>query len=260
MPSPFPGMNPYLEQADVWTDFHQSYIVAIRNALRAQLDQRYIVRIEERLYTREFAPEPRRADGEFDSAGPWVKVVFATKATTTSDEAPVQVELPAMEIARTARVEVRARRDRQLIAVVEVLTPIDKEEGPHRAEYLLQRREVLNKPVHLVEIDLFRSGRRMPMKADPEGEYCMIVSRAEKRPVAGVWPIRLRDPLPLIPVPVRSPDPDARLDLQQLLHRCYDSAGYQTYIYEGTPSPALSAEDTAWAEQVLKPIRKKRKS
>ena len=26
MPSPFPGMNPYLEQPDVWHDFHQGFI------------------------------------------------------------------------------------------------------------------------------------------------------------------------------------------------------------------------------------------
>jgi hypothetical protein len=253
-------MNPYLEQADVWTDFHQSYIVAIRDSLRAQLDPRYIVKIGERLYTRDFAPDPQRGEGEFDGAGPWAKVLFAGKAATISAEAPVRVELPPLETARTARVEVRERRDRQLIVVVELLNPIDKRQGAHRAEYLLQRREILVKPVHLVEIDLLRGGPRMPLIAAPACDYCILVSRAEQRPKAGFWPLRLRDPLPVIPIPISTPDPDARLDLQQLLHRCYDSAGYQTYIYEGSPSPALSGEDAAWAEQILKAVRKKRKA
>ena len=43
MPSPFPGMNPYLEQADAWNDFHLSYIVLIRDALRSQIDPSYII-------------------------------------------------------------------------------------------------------------------------------------------------------------------------------------------------------------------------
>ena len=73
MPSPFPGMNPYLEQADVWADFHQSFIVALRNALRAQLDPRYIVKIEEQLYVHE-PPAPKRFLGRAD-----VSAAAATK-------------------------------------------------------------------------------------------------------------------------------------------------------------------------------------
>ena len=44
----------------------------------------------------------------------------------------------------------------------------------------------------------------------------------------------------MIPVPVRSPDADARLDLQAVLDRIYDDAGYADYIYEGTPRPKLA--------------------
>ena len=81
----------------------------------------------------------------------------------------------------------------------------------------------------------------------PACDYYALVSRGQERPRVGVWPILLREPLPAIPVPLRAPDSDARLDLQQVLHRLYDAAGYEDYIYTGTPQPALGPEDTAWA-------------
>jgi len=60
-----------------------------------------------------------------------------------------------------------------------------------------------------------------------------------------------RQRLPEIPIPVRSPDPDARLDLQVILDRIYDDAGYADYIYDGTPSPRLDAGDMEWSRQIL---------
>jgi hypothetical protein len=91
----------------------------------------------------------------------------------------------------------------------------------------------------------------MPSRGLSPCDYCVVVSRAEQRPKAGCWALRLHDPLPVIPVPLRAPDADARLDVQQLLHRVYDAARYRTYIYDGTPEPALSPEDAAWAQQFI---------
>jgi hypothetical protein len=260
MPSPFPGMNPYLEQADVWTDFHASYIVALRDALRPQLDPRYIVKIEEQLYIHEPTAEARRLHGKADVVAVPSGVATSRKRAAVVLDAPTQVTLPGSDVERLSRVEIRDRASRQLITAIELLSPANKYAGEDREQYLAKRGEVLASLAHFVEIDLLRGGPRMPLIGSPECDYCVLVSRAEKRPEAGLWPLLLRDPLPVIPIPVSSLDPDARLDLGPLLHRCYDSAGYQTYIYQGTPSPALSAKDAAWAEQVLKPIRKKRKA
>ncbi len=250
MPSPFPGMNPYLEQADVWTDFHQSFIVSIRDALRAQVDPRYIVKIEEQLYVHEPPAEARRLIGRADLClSPGIAGAPGAKATVL--KAPACVELLDVDVEKLSRVEIRDRASRQLITAVELLSPANKYAGPDRKQYLSKRRHLLASPVHLVEIDLLRGGPRMPFSGSPDCDYCVLVSRHEQRPVAGLWPVRLREPLPVVPVPVRAPDPDARLELQPLLHRCYDSAGYQTYIYDGAPSPNLSAEDAAWAQQLL---------
>src|SRR5437763_12039804 len=91
----------------------------------------------------------------------------------------------------------------------------------------------------------------MPLDDLPDCDYCVVVSRAEERPRVGVWPIRLRDRLPTVPVPLRAPDPDATLDLQAAVHRLYDVAGYHFYIYGGNPQPPLHPDDAAWARQFL---------
>ena len=73
----------------------------------------------------------------------------------------------------------------------------------------------------------------------------------EQRPQADFWPIALRAPLPIVPIPLRDPDPDAKLDLQAVLHHVYDAARYGNYIYEATPQPSLRAEDDTWARQFV---------
>jgi hypothetical protein len=78
-----------------------------------------------------------------------------------------------------------------------------------------------------------------------------MVSRAEHRPRAGFWPVGLRERLPIVPIPVRASDPDARLDLQDALHRVYDAARYKYYIYTEMPDPPLSPDDAAWAQPLM---------
>src|SRR5438046_2027263 len=103
MPSPFPGMNPYLEQADVWTDFHQRYVVALSDALRAQLDPRYIVKIEEQLYVHE-PPAPKRFLGRADvSAAAATKKKRSKPAAAAVLEPPAEVELGDVDVERLSR-------------------------------------------------------------------------------------------------------------------------------------------------------------
>src|SRR5437016_2641075 len=125
--------------------------------------------------------------------------------------------------------------------------------GPDREQYLAKARLLQQRWVHFVEIDLLRGGPRMPWLDMPACDYCVVVSRAERRPKAGVWPIRLRERLPVIPVPLRQGEADARLDLQEVLHRVYDAAGYRYYVYADPPTPALSPDDAAWAQQFMPP-------
>src|SRR5262249_3967974 len=140
---------------------------------------------------------------------------------------------------------------RELVTIIELLGPTNKRLGEDRATYLAKRRRWLSSPVHFVEIDLLRRGPKLPLDDLPDCDYYALVGRAEERPRLGVWPSRLRDPLPNIPIPLRAPDPDVHLDLQELLHRVYDAAAYGDYIYTGSPQPPLHPEDAAWARQLV---------
>ena len=51
MQNPFPGMNPYLEQPELWHQVHNRLIVAIADELTPQIAPKYRVSIEERVYT-----------------------------------------------------------------------------------------------------------------------------------------------------------------------------------------------------------------
>jgi Protein of unknown function (DUF4058) len=252
MPSPFPGMNPYLEQDRVWNDFHESFMPAARDAIAAQVRPHFIAKINEHLFIHEMPDGQHRFMGRSDvsvTQPPFALPAEETAATTA--EAPARVRLPAVDMERLSFVEIRDRDGWQLVTVIELLSPSNKYAGADREQYLAKRLELLASGVHLMEIDLLRGGPRMPMQNLPECDYCVLVSRAEARPEAGVWPIGLRDRLPLVPIPLRPPHADAQLDLQNLLHRIYDAAGYEDYIYQGQPHPQLKAEDAAWARQFV---------
>ena len=252
MPSPFPGMNPYLEQDDAWHDFYEAFLPYLREQIAGRLAPHYIVKIDEHVYIHEPPDEDRTLLGLPD-------VFLATRRPTAEgqtatapppDEAPERISLPTSDVERLSYLEIRDRRDKKVVTIIELLSPANKYSGGDREQYLHKRGEILASRTHLVEIDLLRGGPRMPFgKALPECSYYVIVSRVEERPQAGLWPIRLRDPLPTIPIPLRDSDPDVRVDLQAVLHRVYDAACYVNYIYEGTPYPSLSAVDDAWARQ-----------
>jgi hypothetical protein len=244
-------MNPYLEQEDAWHDFHERFCPLCAELLTAQVRPNYIVKIDQHLYIHEFSAEERRFVGRAD--------VLVTRrpaeppaAESALLRAPARGRLPvAVDIERQSYLEIRDRQTRQVITVLELLSPSNKYAGPDRDQYISKRREILATGVHLVEIDLLRGGPRVPLEGLPPCAYYVMVSRYVERPQVELWPISLREPLPTIPIPLREPDPDARLDLQQVLHRIYDAAGYEDYIYASTPQPQLSAEDAAWAQQFL---------
>jgi hypothetical protein len=247
MPSPFPGMNPYLEQADAWHDFHKRFLPFIADRLVEQVRPNYIVKIDEHVYVHEFPNEPRRFVGRADLAVGVTGTAGEAKPAVGILEAPVRVRIPALDVERLALVEIRDRRSRELVTVVELLSPSNKRPGTDREQYLAKREALLGSPVHFVEIDLLRGGRPLPLTERPESAYAVFVSRAERRPEAELWPIGLRDRLPKIPVPLRSGEPDAQVDLQEALARIYDAAGYEDYIYQGEPDPPLKVEDRDWA-------------
>ena len=248
MPSPFPGMNPYLEHSSVWHDFHERFLPLAADALGSQVLPRYFVKIDEHLYVHELAEESRRLVGRADlSVTHLPSFGDAGRAGAQFLTAPAEVTAPDIDIESISYLEILDRETRQVVTVVELLSPSNKLAGPDRDQYVSKSRQLMWTNVNLVEIDLLRCGSRMHWVGMSACDYSVVVSRPQESPRAGLWPIQLRDRLPEIPVPLRPGDADARLDLQQLLHRIYDSAGYGYYIYDRAPEPALSPGDAEWA-------------
>lgn len=252
MPSPFPGMNPYLEQDSVWNDFHQSFMPAAREMLTRQVAPSYIVKVEEYLFIHELPANERALLGRADAA----IIERAPRSGMPAPSAPVQApaygRVPAaVDVERHSYLEIRDREGMALVTVVELLSPSNKRVGPDREQYVAKRRQLFASPTHFVEIDLLRGGPRLPLDDLPHCDYYALVSRAEERPRVGVWPIQLRDRLPVIPIPLRTGDLDTRLDLQEALDRVYDAAGYRYYIYRGIPAPPLAPDDSTWAKQFV---------
>src|SRR3954454_20408783 len=235
MPSPLPGMNPYFEQAAHWQDFHTEFLTSLRRQLAPRIGPKYIVQLEEHIYIHDQPPEPRRPLGRADLSVARTETGPADPPALGVLEAPAEVLLPAQDLERVPFLEVRDRRGRGVVSVIELLSPSNKRPGEDREQYLARRRELLRSPAHLVEIDLLRGWTPMPAEGRPEGDYSVLVSRAERRPAADFWPIRLRDRLPEIPIPLRSPDEDGRVDLQDVLHRAHDGPGYENFIYASPP-------------------------
>lgn len=254
MPSPFPGMDPFIEDGgELIHDFHQTSIPIIRELLDRQLPAPYEARLETALYIHELPASERRLVGRTDVAVaelPEPGLRGGGIATTLAREAaPTYGVLPmvAVDELRLNYLEIRDRQGERLVTVIEMLSRSNKYAGGDREKYLQKRYELLKTDAHLVEIDLLRGGPRLPLDGMPECDYCALVSRAEDRPKVGIWPIMLRERLPVVPIPLREPHQDVALDLQEMLSLVYDRSGYARRIYRGTPQPALSAADAEWA-------------
>src|SRR5208283_3705265 len=97
MPSPFPGMNPYLEQDVIWHDFHERFLPAAAAQLTAQLLPRYIVLIDENVYLHDLSSEDTiRAGRLVLSASVW-RVRCEQAAGTGLLEAAAQALLPEFD-------------------------------------------------------------------------------------------------------------------------------------------------------------------
>jgi len=253
VPSPFPGMNPYLERESYWHYFHQTFIPMARGQLARSVGPRYFVKVEEYVFVHELAADRRhlvgRPDvlvGERPSGGP-------AASRSAAAPAPAYDYLPAVAIDQETHsyLSIRDREGEQIVTVIELLSPSNKNYGADRNDYLRKRRDFFAAGIHVVEIDLLRGGPRLPFSDVPQCDYLIAVSRAEERPRVGIWPVDLRERLPAIPISLRAPDPDVELDVQKVVDEVYDSAAYGAMLYLHDPEPPLSDEDAQWARQFV---------
>lgn len=250
MASPFPGMNPYLEHASVWHDFHEAFCPALRDALTALVRPQYIVKIDEQVYLHELSAEERRLIGRPDVAIAESGRGGTATAVSSTLSAPFQGELfPSFDEERLSFLEIRDRESRKLITVIELLSPTNKEPGAGHAQYLGKRENLIQNGVNFVEIDLLRAGTRPPIKHLPQCDYYVMVARPQDWPKVGLWPIMLRDILPRIPIPLKPGDGDVEVELQPIVDGIYDRAGYEDYVYTTPLESPIGSADLAWVNE-----------
>jgi hypothetical protein len=259
MPSPFPGMDPYLEAPRRWPDVHHRIISVASEILGGLLRPKYLVRIEERVYISDetdlgrlgiipdllIAMRPGR-EGEPLGAGEDIALDVAK---------PIVATTFIEEDIHEARLEIIDREERRLVTVIEVVSPPNKLAGTHgRASFERKRREVMNSPSHWIEIDLLRGGTHFPIRNLIQPcEYMVHISRQEMRPKGLLWPLRLSQRLPKVTIPLHAGDPEVQLDLQAVLDTAYDRANYDLEIdYRTEPIPPLGSGWAEWADSLLK--------
>ncbi len=256
MPSPFPGVDPYLEGQQFWEDFHPRFLTYLCDALNDVLPDRYVAQLGERFRLVELSERKVR------SVRPDVAVVGQAgrssrraagpaRASGTITLEPVTIPLPTVETeVQEVWIEIRRRTGRTPVTVIELLSPTNKT-GDGFYEFKIKRRTLIRQRIHLIEIDLLLGGRRLPMgKALPPGDYYAFVSRAQRRPHSEVYAWTVRAPLPVIPIPLSKPDPDVMIELAAVFTTAYDRGRYGRLVdYGSTPSVLRSHASRAWAEK-----------
>lgn len=276
--SPFPGMDPYLEAPDIWPDFHDALAATLRSMLNILLPTPYYARLQKR-------PELGviMGSGTSHRIVPDVSVLHyppqKQSGNLLRESGVVMLDQPRTEA--TAGVELRiqtdpiqhhfveildAERGHKLVTLIEIVSPSNKHPGPDRRAYETKQYEVLSSEANLIELDLLRSGQRLlpypELAAAVDSlapDYLVLLNRSRLRQDYWMdytlYPIRLPEPLPCIPVPLAGADPDVLLDLQIAVNRVYREGPYRRAVdYTRPPHPPLSEADAAWVEERLRAV------
>lgn len=247
MTFPFPGMNPYLENPALWPEVHAWLIVALARTLNPILKPKYRAAVEQRVY------QDAVLVGVPDVAV-FQQPSEPTRATTLTRSVgqPLTVTLPMPTEVRERYLEIHQISTGQVVTVIEVLSPKNKRPGEGQNQYTTKRLKVLESQSHLIEIDLLRSGDPPFIAGGIPSDYRILVSRAQDRPQATLYPFNLRDAIPTFPLPLQPGDPEPAIDLQSLLQAIYDEAALDLVIdYHQPPIPPLTESDWEWLQTYL---------
>jgi hypothetical protein len=259
MPSPFPGIDPYLEAQGYWGDFHPRFTTYLCDSLNDVLPEPYVAQLGEQLRLVELSRrEAKRIIPDVAILRGGRKAVSTAArskdAGGTLTLEPVTIALPrvTMEV-RDVWIEILRLPKKAPVSVIEVLSPTNKM-GVGSAEYLQKRRKMIRQKVHLIELDFLLGGHRLPMdQALPPGDYYAMVARAKRRPDCDVYAWTIRDRLPAIPIPLRAPDPDVALDLAGVFATAYDRGRYGRLIDYSLPLTLVrKPEERGWAEGIAR--------
>lgn len=269
MPSPFPGMDPYLE-GEEWHDVHQRLATEISDYLAPQIRPHYVVRLavaivpdmphaqeievmypDVEILRRKRTPEP----------APPPLAAGSVAVMTPTITKPVVMPLPVLK-ARLVTVEIRETETHRLVTSIELLSPVNKRK-PGLTKFLEKRARLQEAGVHLVDIDLIRRGKRPVTPPSftethplAKAHYSVMLTRAKANQIE-LWPIGVQEKLPVIAIPLRTGVPDIPLDLGAVFTSIYDKAGYDLSLdYSQPPPPPIFDDATrSWIDTLLKAYR-----
>ncbi len=265
MATPFPGMDPYLERPNLWSNVHNSLITAIRDFLTPRLRPRYFVAVEERSYLDDATAAGFMAVPDVGVIGPYTPSPVAVLERPTIMTEPQVIDLPMPEQIRETYLSIQevgtsdlatemwleGEDGLKVVTILEILSPWNKGSREGRAQYMRKRHEIFHSYTNLVEIDLLRAGQGFVERG--RDLYHILVSDAAMRPRAHAYPFSVRQPIPSFRLPLQADDDWPLLELTTILHELYDRAGYDLRInYQADPIPAFAEEDAQWIDILLK--------
>lgn len=249
MDSPFPGMDPYLEQSAFWSPFHTRLIVALADAIMPLIQPQYYIEVETRSY--KDTPE-----GEILVGIPDALILGDSQISKRSDEpsfvdntiatlsrSPLTVTLPMPVTVKERYLEVREVSSDAVITVIEILSPANKRRGKGRDAYEAKRLNVLGSASHLVEIDLLRENPSLPINSTHDrSDYYILVSIARQRPRAHLYSFTIKETFPTFLMPLKQLNEAVPVDMQAVFGGLMVRARYASRIdyTQPVPLPTLS--------------------
>jgi hypothetical protein len=246
-------MDPFIE-SQAWQGFHTRYITALGDALVERVDPNYIVDVETYIFVE---------TEDLTRVPPFEPDVFIVESESNAGERasatglaakPLTLTLPPMPLRRKQPfLTLRSRDGRQLVTILELLSPTNKKPGDGQTEYRLKRENIIASHVNLVELDFLRGGARLPTREPlPENDYFVNVLRATKFPKVDVYGWSLAEPMPTIAVPLATDDADVEIPLQSVFNLVFDRSGYRNSLnYDSPLVPPLPESRVAWARKLL---------
>jgi hypothetical protein len=263
MRSPFPGMDPYLEQH--WRDIHARLILYAGDQLQPQLGRGLRARVEERVVVDD--PSEARERGIYPDVriverSPHERALSGGQTTAVAEH--VVIERIVESYTETFLQIIDVPSGNRVVTVIEFLSPTNKRDQHGKKEYRQKQDELAEANVTLVEIDLLRAGERVFQISEYEvprnmrTTYAACVHRGyDKWNKFIYYALPLRERLKAINIPLRENETEAVLDLQALVDQAYTNGAYDDIDYAADPVPALSPSDAQWAQEILKAAGKR---
>jgi Protein of unknown function (DUF4058) len=219
MPSPFPGMDPWLESPYIWGDFHHAFACALSTSLNSSLPKGYYSRINFRLNADDSKHQYLEVRGSKPNHELSTFIDFATpKNKTTGPE-------------RRAYLRNRAKMLKAGVGFLEF-------------DFLRGGRPLNDKD----DDDDDEDRSSLP-------EYSIVI-RSPEKPVrmCRTFTLDPRVRLPSIRVPIREGMQGIDVDIQELFDKVYDSGPYDrgAVDYDKPPDPPLPVELEKWAQECLR--------